>query len=193
MEQAVSIPGNVFTVVPDTAQFIDPYSDVFEATRMRCRGGLAIGDAFGGRDIRNWVVEYNQPTISVFPEGQPVAFTLSVSGVETVSLAFDNNMGITLAWQIGTTSSLYYFDSLAANYITRDFIDTTSCRVCVDDERDFSNASSDVIFAYTKTDNTVCWRQQRDRYDIERIVGTSAKRIFRLGPNQKRRLQFELR
>jgi hypothetical protein len=79
---------------------------------------------------------------------------------------------------------------LTSTYLTKDFEGTTSCRVAVDDARDFYNTNSDVIFAYTKN-NTLYWRQQRDRYEIERVVGTTAKKLIRMGLAQTNRLQFE--
>ncbi len=188
----MSIPGNTVTAVPDPSQFIFPYSNAYYPLQMKCLGGTAIGDVSAGRDTQVWVVEYNSPTINVFRNGQAPSFTLSVSGIEVISLAFDNNMGVTLAWQIGTESSIYYFDSTSSSYITKTYTGTSSCRVCVDDERQFNSASSDVIFAYTKAGN-LYWRQQRDRYDTERLIGATTKKLYRMGPNVQRRLQFELR
>ena len=186
------IPASAFTVLPDTSVFIPPFSDRYKPFEMRTRGGAAIGNASQGRDTQYWKVKYAGAIISVGIYAQLPVFTLAVTGIETVSLAFDNNMGITLAWQIGSTSTIYYFDTIALAYITKTFTGTTSCRICVDDERSFNNANSDVIFAYT-TGSSLHWRQQRDRYDVEYTVGPTTKKIRRLAPNSNRRLQFELK
>ncbi len=189
----MAIPANSFTVEPDVSTFLSPYSDNYNPFTMRCRGGVSIGDGTQGRDIQNWRVSYADPVISVGVDGGPVDFTLNVPGIQIISLAFDNNMGVTLAWQVGSVSSIYYYDGIAQAYITKSYSGTNSCRVVLDDERVYNNAGSDVIFAYVKSDN-LYWRQQRDRYDIERLVGpvSPGRKLKRAGQNQSRRLQFEL-
>ena len=88
-------------------------------------------------------------------------------------------------------ANLYYFDTLTASYTTRNFNDVTSCRVVVDDSRDFYTAAPDVIFGYTRAGN-VYWRQQRDRYDTERLIGATSNQLIKMAPNINRRLQFAL-
>lgn len=108
-----------------------------------------------------------------------------------MSLAFDSNMGIVLCWMASNGGNLYYFDTLSSSYTTRAFSDVTSCRVVVDDSRDFYASASDVIFGYTRAGN-LCWRQQRDRYDVERVVGPTSRLLVKMAPNINRRLQFAL-
>jgi len=185
------IPGNTFTTVPDPAAFLPPYDESFAPLRQTVPGGIAIGNASRGRDYQNWRVLYSEGLITVAPVAGAVAFSLPVPDVLTVSLAFDNNMGIVLAWQSPAGANLYYFDTVAGAYATRLFTGVTSCRVVVDDERGFYTPASDVIFGYTQA-GALYWRQQRDRYDVERQVGLTANLLVKLAPNINRRLQFAL-
>lgn len=184
------IPANAITISPISGEFRPPESMPHNPSQHTTLGGFAIGDPSKGRQFQNWTAILAAGNVTVQPSNAGVAFSMPAPGAQSVALAFDNNMGIVLAWQTASGSNLYYFDTTTAAYTTRTFPGTTSCRVCVDDAREFYAPSSDVIFAYTKN-NVLYWRQQRDRYDIERVVGSTTKRLIRMGLSQTNRLQFE--
>jgi len=185
------IPSDTFTTVPVISNFLPPYDEPYQPLLQNVLGGLAIGDPSLGRQYKIWTVEYNGISITVKPVDGPIAFTLVASDVQTVSLAFDNNMGLVIGWTTSVDAKLYYFDTLTFGYITRTFVGLTSCRVVVDDARDFYLAQSDVIFSYTMSGN-LYWRQQRDRYDVERLVGPTTKLLRKMAPTIGNRLQFQL-
>lgn len=185
------IPSNAFTITPIVSTFQEPYNQQYHKLSQNVLGGIAINDASAGRQTQIWNVAYNGAFINVKTESGPVVFSLAQADVQTVSLAFDNNMGLVIAWTTTGGAKLYYYDSLTSQYIIRDFPGIESCRVCVDDARDFYTASSDVIFSYTLGGN-LYWRQQRDRYDIQYLIGATAKTLIRAAPNVGNRLQFEL-
>jgi hypothetical protein len=145
----------------------EPYTPLYQ----KVWGGTAIGNGVAGRQVQYWEVSYETGSIRVRPEGGAEAFSLPVAGVTSCSLAFDQNMGVVLAWQTATGSFIYFYSSTGA-YTTLEVTGTTSCRIVVDDLRIESTASSDVIFAYT-LDNTLYWRQQRENYTIQRTVGAT--------------------
>jgi hypothetical protein len=182
------IPNNAFTTTPIVSAFLPPKDEPYQPLTSKSRGGIALNDASRGRDYQNWVVSYDGSDILVAPQGGSTAFTLTVAGVLSVSLAFDNNMNVILAWMDSIGAKLYWFDNVS--YVTTAFA-ATSCRVTIDDVRDFYNANSDVIFAYTNA-GTLYWRQQRDLYAIERTVGSTTGLLQKVGLNQLNRLQFQL-
>lgn len=185
------IPGNAFTPAPIISNFQAPYDLPYQPLTQVVLGGAAIGNPSLGRQYQTWTVNYNGAAITVKPADNVIAFTLLAADVQTVSLAFDNNMGLVIAWMTSIDAKLYYFDTLTSSYITRTFVGPTSCRVVVDDARDFYTAQSDVIFSYTRIGN-LYWRQQRDRYDIERLAGPTTKLLRKMAPNVGNRLQFQL-
>jgi hypothetical protein len=186
------IPLNTFTPTPIVSTFQAPYDGRYYPLSQTVLGGIAIGDASAGRQVQLWNVSYDGSAINVKTDTGPVVFSLVQTDVLTVSLAFDNNMGLAIAWKTSTGAKLYYYDTLTSQYIIRDFPGINSCRVVVDDARDFYTALSDVIFSYTLSGN-LYWRQQRDRYDIQYLIGPTSKQLIRLAPNVGNRLQFELR
>lgn len=185
------IPSNAFTPEPIVSSFQYPYSGVYRPLSQDVYGGVAIGDSSLGRQVKVWNVSYNGAYINVKPADGEVAFSMAESDVKTVSLAFDTNMGLVIAWTTTGGANLYYFNSLTSTYITRFFAGIDSCRVCVDDARDFYTAQSDVIFSYTLSD-ALYYRQQRDRYDTQYTIGATTKRLIRAAPNTGNRLQFQL-
>ena len=186
------IPLNTFTPTPIISNFQAPYDLPYNPLSQDVLGGIAIGNPSQGRQYKIWTVSYNGAAIDVKPVDGPIAFSLLAANVETVSLAFDNNMGLVIAWKLTTGgANLYYFDTLTSQYITRFFAGVLSCRVVVDDARDFYTASSDVIFGYTLGGN-LYWRQQRDRYDNQYLVGPTTKFLRKMAPNVGNRLQFQL-
>jgi hypothetical protein len=183
------IPNNAFTPTPIVSPFRPPKDEPYQPLTSKSRGGIALNNPTLGRDYQNWVVSYDGANILVAPQGGSTAFTLPVAGVLSVSLAFDNNMNPVIAWMDAVGAKLYWFNNVT--FVTTPF-PATSCRVTIDDVRDFYNADSDVIFAYTYGTN-LYWRQQRDQYAIEYTVpGSTTGLLQKVGLNQLNRLQFQL-
>lgn len=189
------IPANAFTAHPIVSDFVTPLNEPYTPLTQKVYGGIALNDPAKGRLYQYWIASCSNGVISVAPENNAVVFSLdtnSLSGAPfAISLAFDNNMSVVLAWSTVMGSYLYYFDTLTSGYITREFLGHNSCRVCVDDANDYYSQLSDVIFAYTQNGN-LYWRQQRDRYDVERLIGPATGRLIKVGKNRGNRLQFEL-
>jgi hypothetical protein len=185
------IPANSFTSSPQVGNYSSPVNGVYYPLMQTTLGGIAIGDNSKNRQYRRWICEYTGGNITVRPEGQAVVFTLAQTNVLSVSLAFDNAMNIALAWMTPTGAKFYYYDTVSLTNIIVDYPDITSCRVCVDNANDYYNASSDVLFVYTKNNN-LYYRQQRDRYDTERLIGSTTKLIKRVGMSDLNRLQIQL-
>ena len=188
------IPGNTFTAIAIPGGFRPPNDLPYTPMRQIVWGGQAIGDGTKGRLVKYWEVYLDPTGINVKPVNGVNAFTLTgltVSDITTVSLSFDSNMGVVIAYTVPTGANLYYFDSLTSQYTTKFFAGVNSCRLCVDDARYFYSSASDVIFAYTNAGN-LYYRQQRDRYNIERLIRATPNRLIRIGQSFVNRLQAEL-
>ena len=186
------IPANALTPTPIIGNFLPPTSLPYTPLSQIVYGGVALNDATHGRNYQYWTVEYDGSHINVGIQGQSTALQLTpTGGVSTVSLAFDTNMSPVVAWTIGSTANLYYYDTVSSAYITRVFNVSGRCRVAVDNSQTFYNGNSDVLLAYTNN-GTLYYRQQRDRYNTEYTVGTTTASIQRMGMSTANRFQFEL-
>ena len=186
------IPGGSFTTTPVISSFPAPYNDAYTPLTQNVLGGISIGDPSHGRTYQTWTVNYNGTSINISPSTGGIAYTLVESNVFSVSLAFDNNMSPVIAWMTTGGANLYYYNTVTESYNTTFFPGVLSCRVCVDDPAEFYNASSDVIFGYTLGGN-LYYRQQRDRYATQYLIGASTKTLIRMSLSTGNRLQFELR
>lgn len=188
------IPLNTFTTTPVVSAFLPPLDGVYDPLFMQAPGGIALNDGTQGREVQVWTVFYDGANIVLEAEFSGVAgYVLPVADVLAVSVAFDTNMAVTFGYMKADGGYLYYFDSLTGSYQTLHFADITSCRVVVDDTAAFYSAQSDVIFAYTNLDDKLKWRQQRDRYGIEYLVGPAGgEKLIRCGPSIDNRFQLQL-
>jgi hypothetical protein len=188
----MAIPGGNtnFTPTPEVGVFLPPNNLPYNPTSQIMNGGIAVNDPSAGREYQLWETFYDVSDIKIKPVTGSVEFTHNAPNAISVSGAFDQNMGAVVAWQTTTTSNIYYFG--ISGYTTLTINDTTSCRIAVDDERDFYSAGSDIFFAYTKNDN-LYYRIQRENYANEYLIGTAnGKMIKRMGLTDKNRVQFEL-
>lgn len=195
----MSIPDNLLTddrpesplLTPDNLERVDPRRD-WE------RGGVALSDPTQGLNVRDWTCWTDGLSIWVapYPEQAPMVEVLTGSGITEVSLAFDQNMGPNVAYVEDGTCKLWWYDSALPGMTTTDFPGCRSPMLTMDDKRDkaTNNGQNDIIFAYVR-DGQLCWRQQRDRYTIERVLGavpSASSRIVGMGMAENNRLQVKI-
>lgn len=186
------IPNNALTTIPDPARFKNPYDLPESPTSRACRGGIGLNNAAKGRNYQNWYVWYEAGVIYFGPVAVPLEAmgSLTVPGVKQLSLAFDNNMNPIICWLDATGANLRYFSAGTSSYVVLSVAGATSCLVTVDDSRNFYNASSDAVFAYTAS--TGLWyTYQRENYAIPRKASNSTNKLTRMGLNAQNRFQFE--
>jgi hypothetical protein len=185
------IPGNTFTPTPILGSFESHVNEIYNPLVYKTQGGVALNNITQGRRFKIWVCYYEAGLIKVKPENEAVVFTLAQANVLSLSLAFDNAMNIVLTWKTSTGVNLYYYDTITLGYITTHFPGVTSSIVSVDNDIGFYTTDSDVLFIYTKNNN-LYYRQQRDRYDTERLIGNTTKLIKRVGLSTVNRFQIQL-
>lgn len=157
-------------------------------------GGLAINNAAGGLMQRVWKSWVDGVNVMLQPEGGEPILLFTAVDITELALAFDQNM----QWSIGYIQAgllkLRWFDSLAGGYTTSVFTTARNPRMTLDDKRPQTLSRSDVILAYLR-DNSLYYRQQRDRFLIERELRDNiypGMRLKSIGMNKNLRLQFEL-
>lgn len=191
------LPGNVASSVSMPGELLAPDNIGSSLFVDYERGGVAIADASLGLDYQDWQCKYNDATGNVFinPVGSPDVLFINIAGASEMSFAFDQSMRPVLAYMIGTLGKLRWYDSLAGAFVVSDFPDIRSPRLTLDDKREMQRANSDVIFAYIKANGDLCYRQQRDRYETERVLHTGvdpSNRLVAVGMGNNFRLHFEI-
>lgn len=161
------------------------------------RGGVALNDPTQGLNVKTWQVWSDGSEVRVGAIGAAsTALIFTGSDITEVSLAFDQNMRATIAYVEGGVTKLYWYDTLAAAMTHTTFADCRSPMVTMDDKRPIASTlgTNDVIFAYIR-DGSVRYRQQRDRYAIERTLDTvdsASSRITQIGMGANNRLQIRV-
>ena len=183
-----------------TSLVASPYTYPYTLTPPNARtayslGGVGLGNAGQGLSFQLWTAVAKPTYVELKAPNQvePIV-VLSQPDITELTLAFDQNMNITLAYVQYGQAKLYWFDTFISSYtITLVGDGAISPRVTLDDKRELRTASSDVILAYVRNDN-LYFRMQRERYLSERLLKLNvAGRLVQMGANTKNRLQWKIK
>lgn len=192
----MSLPLNEFSSTPAPSLFLAPDG------RLRLSlladyelGGVDLFDASQGLMVQVWEARVvGGTTIQVKPEaGATWTDVTTDTAITEVALAFDQNMRPVVAYVAGGVAKMYWFDSIPATFVTTSFSGASSPVVTMDDKRALEMLSNDVLLFYIRS-GTVYYRQQRDRFTIERSLGAvpaGQTRFKRWGMGDALRLQLE--
>lgn len=163
-------------------------------------GGIDISDASQGLEVQVWKATQdsgNAIILTPLTSGSPYNL-ITLGGVASeLSLAFDQNMRPSLAYVLAGQAYLYWYDSLPADFVTTALAsDVRSPMLNHDDKRAFAvnGGTSDILLFYIRG-SSLFYRQQRERYTVERQLATFAGsriQIRNVGMNSVNRLQVEI-
>jgi len=190
------LPENRLSSVAITADFLPPDDQGVGPLFDWERGGIALNDPSQGLNVRVWKCFVDGSDVRVQAEPDPSIVIFSQAGIVSLSFCFDQNMRPCVTYETAGGVFLRWYDSAVTNYITTAWGPTIrSPRVCLDDKRLTQFAlKSDIIFGYVRGE-FLCYRQQRDRFNTERVlqggVGPTV-RLNNVGLTRTLRLQFYL-
>lgn len=194
-DRNVSLPENTISPLPVISDFLYPDSLPFEKLRSYELGGVNIRDTSQGYSSYVWYVEYKQNQITVNREpGYVYLIKEYVENVSTVDMAFDQNLNPIVCWSIGQHSYLYWFDVVTQTNKTTTFANTRDPRLTMDDKRSSQVLSSDVLFCYVNGNGDLVYRQQRERYTVERVLRSGIPEdvtLERVGMTVGNRIKFK--
>lgn len=183
-----------------TSLVASPYTYPYTLTPPDSRtayalGGVALGNAGQGLSFQLWTAIARSTYVELTAPNQiePIA-VLGQPDIVELTLAFDQNMNVTIAYVQYGQAKLYWFDTFIGAYTITAIPDgAISPRVTLDDRRELQTSNSDVILAYVKDDN-LYFRKQRERYLTERLLKANvAGRLVQMGMNTKNRLQWKIK
>ena len=198
----MALPGDVASTTPVIADYISPYNRFSGALEDFEAGGIALNDGSQGLDVQIWHLIYNDDdqspnygdfTVTAENTGES-SVVLNVPGVTRVGLAFNQNMDIFIAYETRDCEAKYFwYDTAIADHTTSSLpVGSYSLACCLDDHRITQTGASDIILAYIR-DGTLYYRQERDRFTIERALGSPGAAILdKVGMTRNLRLKFEV-
>lgn len=179
-------------------------------------GGIDIGNSSQGHLVQIWVADIVEDTkIRIYIEPEftpeecqlvqidnfivPVDETGNGDEISEVGLAFDQNMrpAVVYVLRVGSErfTKLYWYDADVGDFVTTNFGALwRSPRILLDDKRRLATEKglNDILLFYHRSNN-LYYRQQRDRFLIERLLleAVPSRDIARLGMNEFGRIQIE--
>jgi hypothetical protein len=193
------IPGDSLNPLAPISEFLSPDSIVHPWVIDYENGGVALNDGSLGLTHSQWVLYTNQNEIYVkkITDTDGILVLTTTTAPTEISFSFDSNMQIVIGYVENFVTKLYWFDTVSNSFITSTFPGIKSPRLCMDDKRPRETYSRDILFFYIKegTPNKLCYRQQRDRYTIERElmeISPLINYIGRVGMATTNRIQVEL-
>ena len=189
------LPGNVKSTIAVPGRYIPPDDRVTLRLIDYELGGIALNDPSQGLKVQRWTLTYeNNTNVLCTPQSGEATVLFSTSGITELSLAFDQNMRPHVAYQKDGNVRLWWWDSTEDDMVDTNFGAGRSPRLALDDKRPTQISTSDIIFAYIQG-GELRYRQQRDRFQTERVLRTGIStqtRLKNIGMTRNWRMQFEL-
>lgn len=133
-------------------------------------GGIGINDTSQGLSVKLWTVRLSGDDVLLSAEDVADSVLFSRSGITSLGLAFDQSMRPLVTFVESGQGKFWWFDTTIPGMTFTDLPAGVSDPCCTLDERRIAHGgSSDVIIAYTRA-GSLYYRQQRDRYTIERVL-----------------------
>ena len=191
------LPQNTVASVAVASAFLSPDNTAPNPLVDVERGGVALNDPSQGLNVQDWTcsIASNGVDVQLRPGSASPITVFSQGGIAELAFTFDQNMRPCIAYRVNDSVYLRWYDSVPQAYVTTEFTATRNPKLALDDKRTTQIAlSSDIIFAYMRG-NTVYYRQQRERFQTERIVRTGVPdglALVRIGMGVNLRFQFEI-
>jgi hypothetical protein len=158
-------------------------------------GGIGINDPSAGLLYQTWWgwIEMDGVYLSAANQKEAINIYESNKLITEISFTFDQNCRPCLAFVEENIPKLIWWDtSVEAQVITTLDTGIVNPRVAMDDKRDKSLSTNDIILAYLRNSN-LYYRQQRDRFEVEYLLKTGAgPRLNKIGMGTGLRFQFQV-
>ena len=189
------MPQNQRSEVPVLAGLLNVDVKLTSPLRDFEEGGVAIQDTSQGVLGYEWVCYVDDSEVYVKRNDASAVLVFVQPEIQEISFTFDQNMRPAFAYQLANGNVyLRWYDSLTSSYRTDNFGVGRNPRLSMDDKRTAMSSLSDIIFGYIR-DDSLYYRQQRDRFGTERLLRDGIPRITKLkniGMTRNLRLLFEL-
>ena len=198
----MTIPDNRLSTQVLEAEYLDPDGRDRELDEDYEMGPLDLNDPQLGLNYQVWHLTYNSGTgnllVTAETTGQS-AVILNVPNLTQCSFAFDQNANISISYTASGVAYRYWYDTQVANHVTTNLgADVIGPHLTMDDKRAAEFNVNDILMWYTRQQLDLSYNlfytQQRDRYEIERLLATNVRPyVWKLGMHKALRVQVSLR
>jgi len=189
------LPSNMLSNVPLPSGWYYHEDSPAGAGVAYTEGGPSLLNPAEGTLGTTWRVKLKENKY-VYLESLTHPETLIHTGVSItwVSLAFDVLMNPLYIWVDQGETFLSWYDAVVADRVITSFgSGLVTPTLDLDAKNPIHSGYADVIFAYLKADMKLYYRQQRERFTVERLLSDGPfVSIVRTGMNKLNRFQFEL-
>lgn len=191
----MALPNDVLASQSISGALLSPDSLATSIAYDYEQGGAGLNDPSQGLQVQTWAA-YDSGDDIIFEDeaGVQTAVISVAGGVKALSISFDQNMRPHVAYvDSADLAHLYWYDTVLAMAVTTPFPGIATPRLAHDDKRTLESGSSDIIFAYVRGGG-LYYRQQRDRFDTERVLDPAigALRLRNVAMGKNNRLHFHL-
>lgn len=189
----MSLPDNVLSDQVFPAGFLPPRDIPPQPLIDYEMGGIGLSDASHGMQVKPWRMRWIEGQFLADATGVPPTLVYTRAGVKEFSFTFDQNMKPFITFVDGTGAYFYWYDATVSGYsLVALAAGTVTPKCSLDDKRLNQQSVSDIILAYVRGGN-LYYRQQRDRYNTERLLKASAgPGLRRIGMGTRWRFLFEM-
>lgn len=194
----MALPSDELSTTPAPSRFSGARAGATSKTVDYEDGGIALNNSSRGLLYQRWrarLFNAGQADSYVMLDARevPEFVWLTVANMTEISFSFDQLMRPVVVYVAGGRAYLNWYDSAVPGYVTTALAaDVETPRVAMDDKRYAVTdgfQTNDVILAYVRGGN-LYYRQQRDRYQVERLLATGVKPLIKIGFSRGLRLQF---
>lgn len=187
------LPDGVLSTTPQPAGFLPPRDAPPQPLVDYEMGGVAISDPSKGLLVKAWRMRWVEGDFILDAPATAPTVVYSADDVTELSFTFDQNMKPFITFVDAVSPKYYWYDSAAGGYqLVNLASDVITPKCTLDDKRLNQVGVSDIILAYIRA-GSLCYRQQRDRFDTEYVLKDNVGgRLRRIGMNYNWRLQFDI-
>lgn len=186
------LPDGVLSTTPQPTAFISP-RDAPPAPLVDYElGGIGLSDPSQGLMAKSWRMRWEEGNFLLDALATAPAVVLTRDNVSEFSFTFDQNMKLFITFVDNTGAHYYWYDGTVGDYrIVAMASGVLTPKCSLDDKRINQLVRSDIILAYVRAGN-LCYRQQRDRFGTEYVLGVAGGYLRRVGMNNGWRFQFDI-
>jgi len=165
------------------------------STRLLCLedGPRGIQDPDAGASFQVWRGEVVRNQCIISAPNQPAQVIYTGSDITDFSFTFDANARLCHCVTDGGVTRFFFFNTLTGQPDELTLPGVTTPKCTLDDRRVTQTTEADVMLAYLKPDGGLYYRQQRDRFTIERLLAAGPfAALEKMYKSSTLRLQFEV-